>query len=307
MRSAQRKARIIDKNRKQVRVKLLLSTLPIILILIIIGIFKFGIKYWTSTDKISVSYPNSQGHIGVTVMDPKFGEMTTLIIPGETQVEVARGYGTLRIKNVLALAKNEKVGGDLLPETVTQNLLLPVFLWSQSDFENAINGRIFGIIKFVLFPVSTNIPFADRVAMSMFLLRTKSSNKEIIDLGKSQFLVKETLNDGQKGFVLNGKISSRISALFTDTKIAESKLKVTINDATNSYKVSELIGGIMETLGGKVVAVNKQPFIGSDCLVEGGDSRIVKNVSLLLHCTRRTKGNNDELIITLDGMFVKRF
>jgi hypothetical protein len=245
-------------------------------------------------------------------LDPKLNELTTLVVPGDTEVDVARNYGQLRIKNVWQLGLNEKIGGKLLAETVTENFLFPVFLWSDSDVKSLTDANVAGILHFIFFPKSTNITLGDRVLSSFFALQVGDSGKNLIDLGKNQFLVKQKLNDGQLGYVLAGVISPRLTAYFSDNNIAGDanagkNLRVSIGDATGVPGVADTVGQIIEVTGGKVVSIDKKSATDTDCTVFGSNAKAVKKIADIFACkTIKNRGEMD-LEIDLGSAFAKRF
>ena len=169
MKSARRQARIAKKNKvakKQSNV--FKFVIPAIFLVIVAFLLKAGTHVWNNQDKIAIAYKKDGGNIGLTVIDPDLSEITTLIIPGDTQVDVARNLGTIRIKNVWQLGINEKIGGSLLPETITKNFLFPVFLWASENASGLADGNLGVILKFVFIPGQNNISFGDRVAMGLY-------------------------------------------------------------------------------------------------------------------------------------------
>jgi hypothetical protein len=301
MRSAQRKNRI-ENSRKRGRIFSLLIKvfIPLILVLSVFLYLKLSTRYWNGHDKFAFVFENSSGQVEVTVLDPALGEETTLIIPGDTEINVARGYGTLRIKNVWQLGVNEKLGGGLLAETLTDSFLFPTNLWSGTDLSN--------VWKFIFSPKATNISFGDRLAAGIFALRVSGINKTEIDLAKSQFLMKKTLMDGKPGFVLMGPVSSRLTVYFSDNNFAAKNLRFSITDATGSFNVAGGVGQVLEVLGGKVVVVDKKPIDNSlDCEVFGRDSSAVKKVASLFSCKKISGKSNFDLEMRIGSKFAKRF
>lgn len=301
MRSAQRKARI-EKVAKRGRVfgLLLRVFVPLVLILTAFLYLKLSTRYWNGRDKFAFVYPMSGGDVGVTVLDPALNEEATLVIPADTQINVARNYGTFRIGSVWQLGMNEKLGGSLLASTVTDSLLFPTNLWSSQDLSN--------VWKFIFSPKDTNISFGDRLAAGIFEMRLGSIDKTEIDLAKSQFLKKQTLLDGTPGYVLNGPVSSRLTVYFADNSFANEDLKFSLTDETGSYGVADGVGQVLEVLGGKVVAVDKEPQNPSlDCQVKGRNLDAVNKIALLFSCKKVSGQSNFDLEMIMGGMFAKRF
>jgi hypothetical protein len=249
---------------------------------------------------MAFAFQDGDGTIGVTVLDPALTEETTLIIPGNTEVNVARNYGTLKIGNVWQLGHDENLGGSLLAETMTNSFLFPTNLWSNRDLSD--------VWKFIFMAKETNIPFGDRLAAGLFTLRVNGIDKTVIDLGKSQFLHKQTLTDGTPGYVMSGPESSRLTVYFADNSFANENLRFALTDATGQYGVSDGVGAILEVLGGKVVEVDKKaPDDSLDCQVLGQNKDAVNKIANLFDCTEISGNSSFDLEMRMGGKFAKRF
>jgi len=278
---------------------LLKFIIPVLLILAGWVFIKLDTRYWNGTDKFDYVFRQDNGDVAVTVLDPKLSESTTLIIPGDTQVDVAGNYGTLRIKNVWQLGFDEKLGGKLLASTVTKNFLEPTFLWSDNDVNS---------FKFIFAPKNTNIPLGDRIAMTIFSMQVKSVNNSTVDLGKSQFIKKTVLSDGASGYILTGPVSARITSNFADNDFADQSLRVDIADSTGSPGSANTVGEIIEVMGGKIVSVDRKPTDSVlDCVVLGNNSKIVKKIANLFGCKSSGEKSVFDLEIRLGALFAKRY
>ncbi len=304
-----KKRRASDRSSKESSRFLSVAKRVFIILLVSLGIFvfvKLNTRYWNGKDKLGFVYQAGNGDVGVVVADPVASELTTLIIPGETEVEIARNYGSLRIKNVWQLSLNEKLEGKLLPETVMQNFLFPVFLWS-SEAGGAIGeGRLENIASFVI-SGQTNIPLGDRLNLGLFALKVATLGKNEIDLGQSQFLQKQVLKDGVSGYRAVGTISERLTVYFSDDEMIKENVKVYIIDETGETGVAEKTGQIMEVLGGKVVSIDKRAPQKYDCQVSAKNKNIGAKISRFLAC-RVVSGDTDfDVEIKLGQDFAKRF
>ncbi len=297
MRSAQRKNRI-EKDKKKGRIigLLIKVVIPLLLVLSAILYLRLSTKYWDGHSKLAFVFQNESGAIGVTILDPVLNEETTLLIPGDTEVDVARGYGTLRLKNVWQLGVNEKLGGGLLANTVTDSFLFPTNLWSDRGLSD--------IWKFVFAASKTNIPFGDRLSAGLFAMKVSGIDKTEIDLAKNQFLHKQTLTDGKSGFVIAGTANSRLTIYFADNAIADKNLKYSLIDATGSFGTADGVGQVLEVLGGKVVAVDKKPTeVSLDCEVYGLNADIVNKVAALFSCRKLAVKSNFDLEMRMGAKF----
>ncbi len=279
--------------------------------LVLLGLFlfvKITTNNWNGHDKVSVAFRKDDGSVGVTVADPETPELTTMLIPGDTQVTVSAGYGSLRIKNVWQLGLNEKKGGNLLSGTVTKSFLFPVHLWSDSDAESLSKGSITGIAKFVFTPKKTNIAFGDRLMLGFFALNIKNIDKGEIDLAKSQYLRREVLNDGVVGYVITGAVSERLTSYFSDNGFADQNLKVGIVDGSGVGGEAAKVGEILEAMGGKVVSLDKnQTNISGVCEVTSPKTSLAKKIAKIFGCTYKNSKTNLDLEIKLGDKFSKFF
>lgn len=298
MKSARRK-KFRAKKSGPIYGPILRIVIPVVAILGLIIFVILSTRYWNGRDKLGFTYVEKNGDVSVTVLDPKLDELTTLTIPGSTEVDVAQNYGTLQIKNVWQLSQNEKLRGKLLPETVTQNFLFPNYLWSEVNLSDRL--------KFVLSPGDTNIPIGDRVQMELFAMRVPSLGRTKINLGDSQFLKKAKLSDGSNGYQLNGAPSERLTIYFSDNDLSDGNLRVNIIDATGAPGVSDTVGQIIQVLGGKIVSVDKKASEATDCDVYGNNKNVVRKIATLFSCKAGNSKTDFDLEIRLGANFARRF
>lgn len=311
MKSARRIAYVQRKHKKPVNKNWMGFLIPGILLFVVLLAFigiKLDTRYWNNHDKFAFAYHSQNGDAGVTILDPKTGELTTLIIPGETEVDVAMNYGTLRLKNVWQLGINEKQYGSLLAKTITKNFSFPVFLWSDSDGAEVQKTSLTGITKFVFFPQKTNIPFGDRVSIAFFALKAKNLDRTSIDLAKSQFITKQKLSDGISGYKLTGPVSGRLTIYFADNDMSDKDFKVYVVDSTGSYNVAQNAGQIIEVMGGKIISVDKSAGTADfGCQVLGKEPKVVKKLVNVFNC-KVVQGKTDyDIEIRFGTQFAKSF
>jgi hypothetical protein len=289
MKSARRQKRL--EKAKKFRLfpffKLVLFAVPFALVFLFLFL---STKYWNGKDKISVVSPRDGGDVEVKVYDPKLNEVTTLVIPGTTEVVVSQNLGTFPIKNVWKLGTDQKLGGVLLSQTVTRNFSFPVFLWK--------NRRL------------SDIPVGDRLRLYFFEMGVGSLGKTEINLGKSQYLKAGKLTDGSKGYIITGDISERLTAYFSDNDWGERGIKIYIKDATGTSGISDSFGRVLQVMGGKVVTVDKvDKDISLDCSVSGKDKKVSLKIAELFGCKvgEKISGGSMDLEVNLGGAFAKRF
>lgn len=259
-----------------------------ILPLLILGLIFFvntNKKYWDGESKVASVDQEENGDTTVILRDPILDEIISFIIPGETEVVVARSLGTMRLKNVWQLGVNEGVGGELVAKTIMSNFLFPVSLWIDA------NER-------------TNIPLVDRIIMKLFDLQIKDIDRTEINLAQSLFLKKGMLTDGESGYKLNGGPPERLTSYFVDDNFEG--MEVYIKDASGKLGVAEKIGMVLEVMGGKVIAIEKMSTEKGGCgvLVKDKGQQIVKKMSNLFSCKLELKDTNFDLEVKLGSDFL---
>jgi len=265
-------------------------------------------RFWVSGNKLTlVTTQDSDVH--VVVYDTEIEKITTIVIPGDTLVDVPRSLGSMRIKNVWQLGENEGIDGSLLAETVTKNFRIPVVVWAEEKANAFSTGNYISIVGAAFVPYKTNMNFADRFHLALFSIGVKDFKKEAIDIGNSAYLKEEQLPDGNVGYVITGKVPKSISILASDNAFAKEGVRVAIYDGTNIPGYAEQVGMIIEAMGGKVVSVNKVDHL-DDCTVEGKNEVIRKRLSMIFSCTGKSRGvlkGNHDVEFTIGEAFYSRF
>lgn len=285
----------------------------ILFLIVFIGIifFFFGLrgKYWNGKEKVSLGINREDGEVLVASFDPSNDEITTILIPENTQVQVARQLGTWKIGSVWQLGKNEKLGGQLLAETITKNFRFPVFLWADENSSAFTTGSFWPTIKAVVNPGKTNIGLGDRLRIALFTLSVKNTNRINFNLKESSCLRKTKLLDGEEGFMISGSIPEKITTVFSEESISSQNLKAIIKDYTQKPGIPERVGEIVEVLGIKVATIKKEETKNIDCLVTARQDYIREKTARLFGCAEE-KGNpegNFDLEVKIGEQFIKRF
>lgn len=303
--SAQRKTLRKRKKSRHQPAKSLLFLLASVAVLLIF--FFFRTKYWGLGSKFSIAIKTKNDDVILAVFDKELEEVTRIIIPGSTQVEVSRQLGTWKIGAVWQLGENESLGGLLLAETITKHFKLPVVIWADYPAEGFLQSSPWAFIKAVVFPYKTNMLVGDKINLGLFSARVKKFKRISVNLSKTPYLKKTTLIDGNEGYLLAGELPLNLIALFSDKEVVRSGLRVVISDLTGKYGLAEQIGEIIEVLGAKVVAIRKGNSSDFDCEIIGSEEQIVKKFAVLFSCQENIKADSFDLEVRLGENFAKRF
>jgi hypothetical protein len=270
-------------------------------------LFKTQNKIWTGKDKVSLAIFD-QDRIVVSTFDPE-GEITNIIIPGDTQVDSSRELGTFRIKNIWRLGENEKVGGVLLSETITKNFKFPVGSWAQSPALAYTSGDAVKILSATFSSFSTNLGIGDKLALALFSLRVKNPNRVEVELSRTGYLKPSKLIDGEQGYLVSGSPPEQIAAVFADPQIGSGAIRIAIINETGESSDPEAVAQILEVIGVKVSSLTKGEIQDYDCSVLGEDKSTVTKIAKVLGCDIQDKApeGNFDLEVRLGKRFAERF
>ncbi len=107
----------------------------------------FQSSFWDSDSKLTLVVNKKDGDVLIAVFNPVVDEVTSITIPKNTQLKVARQLGTWKAGSVWQLGENEDLEGKLLQETITYHLKLPVVAWADSPAEGFASGGLVHLVK----------------------------------------------------------------------------------------------------------------------------------------------------------------
>jgi hypothetical protein len=309
-RRTSRKEKRLNKKGKSERKKILSFLKYIIFLIFLLSIYlvlSSKTKFWNTTGKLSVVINSSNNEISIVTFDAKRMEISQIIIPSDTQVEVARGMGSWKIKSIWKLGEEEGLGGLLMAETLTHQMKMPVYVWVDAPGEGFISKNIFKILKTLFYPFRTNMGLGDKIRIVLFNISVKNSDRKIINLAETSYLKQGELTDGGSGYLITGKYPSELLAIFSDEEISQKSLKVAINDYSGNSVVANNLGEVIEILGAKVASINNEEKLSMDCEV-GGNNLLVEKIVALFNC-RKTGGGEGvfDVSLKIGESFAKRF
>ncbi|MCK4588486.1 hypothetical protein KAT60_01585 [Candidatus Woesebacteria bacterium] len=304
--SARRKRRAQNKKKRFSSVK---SLGLILLFFTLLFFLIFQSNFWDSDSKLTLVVNKKDGDVLIAIFNPVVDEVTSITIPKNTQLKVARQLGTWKAGSIWQLGENEDLEGKLLQETITYHLKLPVVAWADSPAEGFVNGGLVALVKAVILPYKTNLKMGDRMKLAFFSFGVKNFKREEINLAETKLLKKTRLIDGEEGFVLISGLPASILALFSDIEISQKDVSVLIRNATGKKSVPEQVGEVIEVLGAKVAAIKKEESEEFDCMVLGKDQKAVEKLVQVFSC-EKGKGlpsGSFDLEIKIGEGFARRF
>lgn len=293
----------VEKERKKTKLFWYVAILVVSLVSAFSYLF-LRTKYWDKDSKLSVVIRSEDGDVLVSTFDPQGNEITNILIPGETQVDVARNLGTWRLASVWQLGENEGFSGKLLAETITYRFRFPVVAWSDSPGIAFTGTNLVAMARAVFAPHKTNLGLADRFHIALFALKVGNSGRVDILLKDTSYLRKARFVDGGEGYEVVGTPSPALSAVFADPKISAKATTVTIKDATGGGG-AEVVGRVVEVLGAKVASIVKEDPKELDCVISGKEKYEVRRLSYVFSCGigKPDTNSNFDIEITLGSEF----
>lgn len=262
---------------------------------------------YASSFNLVVSGKN--GDLNVINFDNKNLSITTVVIPGSTQLSVSRQLGTWKARGLFQLGENEGYSGSLMSETIMKDFFFPVNAWADSGASGLVQGNLSGVLKAVFYPYKTNLKLGDRIKLALLSFKVTGYKKDQINLQDSGVIKSAKLMDGENGYVVTGVVSPQINSIFSDDLFSQKEVRILIKNYSQNGTVAENIGSVIEVLGAKVSAISQEESRDINCLVIGKDAALVNVFRSLFSCDKKV-GSIDggfDVEIDLGEQFVKKY
>ena len=306
---AQRRVKkVLRLQKKRPKFKVLIYL--IILIGLTFGtIIFFNRAFWNGKDKLTIVSRDLEDNVVITTYDPQVGEIISITVPSQTEVEVAKNFGVWKIGSVWQLGYQEKEKGALLAKTVTRHLKFPSFVWADRQSLGFNSSGISGLFKATFSKYDSNLKLGDKIGLALFSLGVENSKRADLKLEETGYLKKTTLSDGSKGYRVEGSIPQRIAILFTNTKMSNGVYRIIIKDRTGRPGLTEELNLVLEVLGGKVLSITREDEADFNCEIRSDDKEVGDLIRNLFNCRVAPvdPGGNFDMEIVLGKKFADEF
>ena len=129
-----------------------------------------------TVDKFIYVNKTEAGDAEIIIVDSKQSRIIKYLIPFETELDSARGYGKYKISSLWTLSEKNN-NGKLISETIAKNLFLPVYLWKN---EVKSNLNIYQKIRVFFNKSNKNI--------DLEINSTKLPNSDLIQFVNPEFI-----------------------------------------------------------------------------------------------------------------------
>ncbi len=297
------------KSRIVKRKPWLFLIIPLSLIAYFLSFVFFGPHLWDGKSSLSLAINTPKGDVLLAVFDPARDTITTILLPKDTQVNVSRQLGIWRLGSVWKLAENENLDGRLLAETISKSFKLPIEAWAGKGALGFSKGDIPSLLKSLFLLYQTNLKFRDKLGLTFFSIRVRSSNKIQLNPLRLGYLFETKLSDARLGYKIRGDMGPEISAVFTDSQVSQEDLTIAIVDASGQRGIAGQFGKIIEVLGAKVVSLQVVDKEDLDCEVIGLKSKTASKIANIFSCQyiKKLPENNFDIQVNLGKQFAERF
>jgi hypothetical protein len=239
--------------------------LVMVFILVVVGLIWFLSKggVWIKGTNLSLVLRQEEG-AQIVVVNPTTQTLTTIFIPGETEITAARNLGEWKVASLWRLGEDEGIGGELLARSINKTFHLPIVAWGE------------GVSQKPLLIKATNLSVIDKLKLTLFGLGVKNAKKQEIDLTQTSVLVRSKLANGEEGYKVSGHEPAWLAAVFGESLVSAEGQGVIIVDAGAGKSLTDEVGKIIGVVGAKVVAVETTDEADFGCVVGRGSTTSLK-------------------------------
>ncbi len=224
----------------------------------------------------------------VVSFDPQ-GELTILSIPEKTYVEVPHGFGSYRLGATWDLGEQEKMGGELLAETVQELLGVPIDGWvgmkngqlSMTGGKEEILQKKNSLTSWGIFlkpqeivgtlrNLQTNLTIFDLAKVWFWAKNTRFDKIHFLNMDETPALSLLVLADGSQAKTADQTLlDTATKGLFEDTKVVNEQILIEVLNGGEKPGLAAKVARFITNLGGKVVNISNSSEEINQCRLKG--------------------------------------
>ena len=274
--------------------------------------FVLSKSYWNGETNFTIVSGGESGDVFIYTISPITPAIIVVKVPQDTEVDVSRGFGKLKIKNLWKLSKNEKIGGLLLQETLTKSFKIPVEAFVHEKGVGLLSTNLLTRLSILFSGFETNLTTGDKLRLFFYGFRVSRENRTVIDLGQySAFLVKSKLKDGNEGYIISeDNLPPKLIGIYTDPVISRQNLNAVVKSSGNLKIKARILGKVLEILGPKLASFSdivNDDLEEKSCIVLAKDSYTRKKIARVFGCEQKNgepTGNFDVEVIVGKNLFL---
>ncbi|MDP2861044.1 MAG: LytR C-terminal domain-containing protein, partial [bacterium] len=269
-----------QEGRKKQKNFRIFKTTVLALFLALAGLFVFffgreiGFSRWEGAENVNIVFVHDSPVI--LSFSPSKKTISAIIIPPETQIETAMGYGFYKANSIFNLDKMEKKKGDLFVLSMEKFLAVPISAWIYDEKfqqEKASDYRFWWKAKNLPYLLSsykkrweTNLNPFEVIRFWWFARGVKEEKTNTIDLRDLDIFTPLTLFDGIVVLTADyGLMDSYSRKIFEESLVKKENLKTEISNATDFPGLASFAARVLKNIGMDIVSVGnfdeeKQPL-----------------------------------------------
>lgn len=241
-----------------------------------------------------------------------------MTVPAKTQISASSGKGDWLAGSLWKLGKQEKVGGQLLSESLQRSLGLPVDGWVEERGEALFVNRKLGFATALVEAVTssrvkTNLTFFDRLQILLQVGSVGFAGRREMDLVSTGVVKAQELPDSEEGYVvIPEKAKIAFEEMRDDLVFAEGK-RLKIFNTTKYVGLAGDVTRVVTTLGLRVISTGSAQEEVYNCKVKGEAGNIgslsAKRLAAMLGCDLEKSESHgpEDLELYLGESFAERF
>lgn len=250
--------------------------------------------------------------------NPQKKFLNILVIPKESHITAAKGYGEYKITNIYKLGELEKIGGgELLSSSIRSFFAIPIDGWIKLESLKLKETKLLPVFWLIIKrQAKTNLSWWDlgRLFWQSKNLPIDQINK--VDLEKTNYIGQESLPDGSRIYKFEaGSIDDLTIRMLSDEDILQEDLQIVVLNGTSHPGLAKDMARVVKNLGAELIGVKdyelkvdqSQIFCQSKKLTLSHTAlRIAKNFGMEIS-DKKLDDQKVDLVIVLGEDFWRRF
>ncbi len=240
------------------------------------------LRSWNGTTPINLVMKAAD--LSVINYNPADKKFTVIAIPGESYINVPRGYGSWPIGSIYSLGEEEKTGrgASLLKDSIASLLGQPIdrFILVNSpqtsqQIVNQMHSNLFTGL-FLLNQIKTDLTPLEELSLVFAISQARSDKIVDLDLSETNITRSILLPDSTRVLgVDNIRLDLFVREKLIDEGITREALPIAIYNATDHPGLAQDASRIITNLGGNVITTSstESSLINSSIIVMNGDKQ----------------------------------
>lgn len=229
--------------------------------------------------------------------------LTAVVIPGDTAIEGAFGYGRYSLASLWKLGQIDKLGGELLRVSLEETLGLPIRWYLGKGTIEPLPGEsvtawlreIFsprGVVALLSGEYRSTVPFPVFFSLARSVSFLKPDQVSVINLRGTSVIGTTTLADGTNVPVLDQeRLDLVLGNTFHDPQLRRERVSVAVFNTTGTYALGQRAARILTHLGVLVALVDNDEPIIDRCELRGQEQHLstitARTIQKLWGCVTR--------------------